>query len=238
TSNAVSCASVNNVDVPAVELDQVTVDTSNFPMLADNCVATIKRSKMFSRGGHSQLLANTNARVTIDRTLFDGGDGIDALNGATIHMINSVIANQTGANGAFVGNGGVVIVSFSTVINSTINSGNGTPVCIGANPDGVCFDDSVILNARTGAPPNTIAGTKCTASFSIVFPQGTAISGSNNKIGVNPQLKDPSNSDYHLVLGSPAVDAANTTVVDAIDFEGLARPQGLRNDIGAFEFKP
>ncbi len=43
-------------------------------------------------------------------------------------------------------------------------------------------------------------------------------------------------SDFHLRLGSPAIDSG-TTILDLLtDFEGLSRPQGIQYDIGAYEF--
>jgi hypothetical protein len=43
---------------------------------------------------------------------------------------------------------------------------------------------------------------------------------------------------YQLKISSPAVDAADPTAVDTIDLAGTPRPQGARNDIGAYEYKP
>jgi hypothetical protein len=60
----------------------------------------------------------------------------------------------------------------------------------------------------------------------------------NDKIGVDPMLKDPTNGDYHLTVASPAVDAADFQATNPIDFDGTPRPQGNRSDMGAFEYKP
>jgi hypothetical protein len=96
-----------------------------------------------------------------------------------------------------------------------------------------------VLNTLSGAPANTIQiGTSCITNYSVVFPQASALQGSNNKIGINPALKDPANGDYHLQPGSPAVDAANPGNAGTPDFDGTTRPQGTRSDIGAFELKP
>jgi acid phosphatase len=42
--------------------------------------------------------------------------------------------------------------------------------------------------------------------------------------------------DAHLQLGSPAIDAGLTLLDVPIDYDGTLRPQGIRFDIGAFEF--
>jgi hypothetical protein len=46
---------------------------------------------------------------------------------------------------------------------------------------------------------------------------------------------DPASSDFHLVLGSPAIDVGSSDDAPAEDHDGLARPQGVGIDIGAFE---
>jgi len=69
------------------------------------------------------------------------------------------------------------------------------------------------------------------------YPQNAAAGA--NAIIQDPLLVDPSNADFHLRAGSPAIDAAKTTATDPmVDFDGTVRPQGARDDIGAFEFKP
>jgi hypothetical protein len=54
-------------------------------------------------------------------------------------------------------------------------------------------------------------------------------------LNMNPQFIDAANRDYHLASSSPARDAVDTG--PATDFEGDARPQGARFDIGADEAK-
>ena len=53
----------------------------------------------------------------------------------------------------------------------------------------------------------------------------------------DPKFVDPANDDYHLQLGSPAVDAGTNSSVTA-DMDGIHRPQGTGYDIGAYEFAP
>jgi len=53
----------------------------------------------------------------------------------------------------------------------------------------------------------------------------------------DPRFVDPANDDYHLQLGSPAVDAGTNSSVTA-DMDGIHRPQGTGYDIGAYEFAP
>jgi hypothetical protein len=51
-------------------------------------------------------------------------------------------------------------------------------------------------------------------------------------------LVDPATGNYHLVAGSPAIDAGVATDAPSKDIEDVARPQGAGIDIGAYEFPP
>ena len=53
-----------------------------------------------------------------------------------------------------------------------------------------------------------------------------------------PQLKNAAGDDYHLLGTSPAIDHGDPASTNAIDFDGVARPQGAGRDSGAFELKP
>lgn len=58
--------------------------------------------------------------------------------------------------------------------------------------------------------------------------------GADCQIG-DPLWIDPSNGDFHLQAGSPAVDTGSAALAPAEDFDGVARPQGAGVDIGALE---
>lgn len=57
-----------------------------------------------------------------------------------------------------------------------------------------------------------------------------------NGIGPNADPKFIGVNDFHLQLGSPAVDAGAALATVANDYDGILRPQGLAHDIGVYEF--
>ena len=225
---------------PQLELREVSTDSQNYAVFTNPCVLTISESRMHIRVSSSAAIACiSSSTATIDRTLVDGGDGVQSSQ-SIVHVTNSVIANQgpDGAlSGGFVfGPAGALYVSFSTIVNSVVKASSDTPVCAGGTGVGVCIDNSIIMNALPGAPTDSVSGSGAILSYSIVFPQSSAVTGSNNLLGVDPLLANPSSGDDHLRAGSPAIDAADPAASDPLDFDGTVRPQGTRRDIGAFEY--
>jgi hypothetical protein len=53
---------------------------------------------------------------------------------------------------------------------------------------------------------------------------------------VDPKLVNVSGNDFRLQAGSPLIDKGTMLVDVKDDFDGMARPQGLTHDIGAFEY--
>ena len=54
----------------------------------------------------------------------------------------------------------------------------------------------------------------------------------------DPRWAAPERDDYHLVAGSPAIDAGVSLESVYIDFDGRSRPMGAGTDIGPFEYEP
>jgi hypothetical protein len=73
-------------------------------------------------------------------------------------------------------------------------------------------------------------------NYTLAKPQTTVLAGANNTLGAAPMFKDANANDYHLQATSPAVDTADAASTNAVDYDGVARPQGARRDKGAFEY--
>lgn len=239
TNNAVDCVSLNNVDVPMLALDRVQAESLRNVLNLVKCAAIVSRSKLRTSGSNSALFATEGSTADVDRTtLLGGGFVVGSTYASLVRLTNSVIGNPTSGEDAFFPVEGAITVSFSTVINARGGCGSGAAVCSGSSPNGVCYDNSIVANLVAGAPADSVYGTACVANHTLVFPQTAVIAGTSNKLGVNPLLEAAGSGDFHLLPGSPAIDAANPAATVTQDHDGLLRPQGTASDMGAFEFTP
>ncbi len=235
------CLSSTGTETPMIELEDVVVDGRRQPFHMNQCTAKVVRSSFLSLATSDSytFVAGDGATVSFDRVLFQGGGGVFGLGSSTVQITNSIIDRQSGPDGAIgAGYGSFMKLSFSTVIDSVLNCGTTVASCTGATLAGLCVDNSLIANSANGAPANTVTGTNCEFNYSLIFPQVTTVPGANNKLGMQPRLKDPGNGNYRLLVDSPAVDAADPATTGTTDFDGTSRPQNGRSDLGAFELVP
>lgn len=234
-AGVLSCASLNNVDVPRIQLERVTIDGVKNGLTMRKCDAVMRASLLRTSGSGSSIVADIGTTAFVDRSsVLGGGYTVLSVNSSLIRFSNSVIGAPVSGNDAFFPLGGGVGISFSTVFNTRVSCPSGASSCSGGTPNGVCLENSIVANLTAGAPVNSVTGA-CSASYTLVFPQATAIAGANNKLGMNPLLKDAANGDVHLLSGSPAINAADPSATNPTDFDGMPRPSGGVPDMGAFE---
>lgn len=231
-ATAIQCTTTNNVDTPHLAISDANIESTGRGINLIQCVAALTGVHVHSTD--SPLGGVQASMVDANRCAFVGPAILGADAGTNLRFKNSMFDLDDATNGALISvNDAAVFVSFSTVVGAKITCLNGTPDCTGSAPVGVCIDDSIVANLSAGAPTNFVTGGLCSVSSSIVYPQ-TASLGAGNKLGVDPKLKDPANGDYHLVAGSPAIDASAPGASDSVDYDGKARD--AKPDLGAFEF--
>lgn len=235
--------------MPSIELDDVSWNGygGGQPAISGQpCTITLQRTRMSAllnsdvavyANGESiagGAVSNRGSLVTVDRTVIDGGGpALGLFHYSSLNMTNSVLTNQGGSFGPvqFDGSTRLSTVAFSTFHNLTWN-------CNGSSSALLFSSNNIFLNEQGGAPPDTLSGAGCNHAYVLVKPQSTTpVGGASNILNMDPRFKNALQNDFHLTSGSPAIDAADPTATDPVDYDGTPRPQGPRRDIGAFEYK-
>ncbi len=183
---------------------------------------------------YNNILWNNSNGAPVSHMVYGGVEleGLDANDGTYTLYNNTFYGNspahsniQPGGAIAFGTNG----IKSATLENNIFYAASGSPCYL-------YFDDNT-------AP----AAGRVSFSNNLFFNAGKGPSGCNYNVGSikvatdakgvngNPNFAGPSALNFHLTVGSPAIDAGMNTGV-ATDFDGVVRPQGSAFDIGAFEF--
>jgi parallel beta-helix repeat protein len=84
-------------------------------------------------------------------------------------------------------------------------------------------------------------GSNADARNNIVYQNGNSITNNasgtvlSNNLTSDPKFNDPARGDFSLRSDSPAIDAGVSLSAVKTDIRGVARPQGMAYDVGAYE---
>jgi len=199
----------------------------NFTGMVTDC--NISNNRNFDGAGSQVSFVSGSGKLQNSRILEAGINGyslIDFTYGAAATLENIFIQSDNHSNDSGVFSSWAV--SRPSIINATIinTSGIAGILLSSSNPTFFAITNS-IASGYILTP-----GTGITARYSRF---DNAVTGTGN-ISTNPLFLDPTHNNYHLSAGSPCIDSGTATGMPTKDLDGIARPQGIGFDMGAYEY--
>jgi len=198
-------------------------------LTVNNCIFSGNVTSAYGGGG---IYNNNFANITISNCIFadnsgGGGGGI-----ANYNSSSAVVTNCT-----FFGNSAYKETSGGGAVRCHISSDMTMSNCIAWGNTGVYGQEISVTSAST----LTIAYSDVKGgSAGVYVPSGSTLDWSSGNINIDPELVDPNNGDFHLMVGSPCIEAGDPNYVaepNEVDIDGEARISGYRVDMGADEFQ-
>ncbi len=185
---------------------------------------------------NSGALTVITGTLGISQTLFisnfaTSGGGIYQYGGGG-RIVNSLftrnLASNTTGMDLYLAPSSADQVLFCTIAEPTLGTGDAVRITAGS----VTVQDTIISNHAIGLYRQ---GGSVVEDYNLFYgntsPTFGAITSGTHHVTSDPLFVDPSAGNYHLRLGSPAIDAGLDAGV-AIDIDGQARPQNDGFDIG------
>jgi hypothetical protein len=157
-----------------------------------------------------------------------------------VTMTNSVVANNTG--GVFV-RGNATFPFAGALAHNTLVQNDSQGVYVGFRDSGhasLTLKNNLIVSHTVGIyihedPTNAVTATHTLLYGNGIDIDGASMANTNAITGAAPRFVNPARSDYHILQGSPAIDAGTPVPWLTTDIDGEPRPMGLGHDIGADE---
>ncbi|MBK8836258.1 MAG: hypothetical protein IPO29_15910 [Anaerolineae bacterium] len=156
---------------------------------------------------------------------------------STAPVVNSLFARNAALAGdglaLYLGSPGSVEIIHTTIAAPILQSGSAIAVAAGD----VSITDTLIAShtfgiSNTGGTVNE----NYTLFDGVIAPRAGSVGAGANSFTGTALFVNPAADDYHLALGSAAIDAGINAEV-ATDFEGTLRPFGPGFDIGFDEWR-
>jgi hypothetical protein len=231
------------------------IDNEGVLTVRDSTVTGNQASGVGGGINNFESLIVTGSTINGNSAADGGGVNTDGLS-ASVVLLNSTIADNTAVVAGGVGGGIFNTIGTVTLANDTLSS-NHAPGGSGGN----IYNKDTVLARNTIITGGTATSGKenCGAGVGVpVVSQGynledrdqCALTNTGDQVNTDPLLGALQNNGgptdtQALPLGSPAVDHGNPAgCTDAfsalltVDQRGMARPQGLNCDIGAYELQP
>jgi parallel beta-helix repeat protein len=199
-----------------------------------------------SPNGYGMYITRTNALIDGNIIHDNGGFGIHVYEGSGKNLTaNVTIRNNKIYNNGFTerycgmilstGNGNI---AYNNVIYGNYACGIQIDYSM-TNPKAI--HNTIYGNGQeciyvgSGSRNAEIRNNICYQNRTDIVNNGSGTVQSNN-LTSNPMFVDAPNANFHLQVGSPAVDQGLTLSIVTNDYDGILRPQDGASDIGAYEY--
>lgn len=190
-------------------------------VVADNIIDSNKG------GNGGGVYADAGAAVVSNLITNNTGSNL----GGGCYSVGATVTDNTFVHNAAVDGGGIAIASYGLVANNIVTQNTSGVYAATVTPSTLPPDvrnNDVFQNTFV----STVAGAKA-------YEYGGALTnqtGSHGNIAADPLFVDSVGANYHLLPGSPCVDAGDDmSVFAARDVDGKPRRLGAHVDIGAYE---
>ncbi len=201
--------------------------------------STIKNNSSSSFGGG--ILSNDGATLIVTRSTISGNTS--GSNGGGIYNIGALTINNSTISGntAAANGGGISLfsaVAASATINNSTITGNNASTGGGIINSGMTtsLTNNIVADQLSGAD---CSGTITSSGYNLESGISCGFTAAGDLQNTNPMLGPLASNggltmSHALLAGSSAIDAGTCTV--AMDQRGVAKPQDVTCDIGAYEY--
>jgi hypothetical protein len=202
----------------------------------------IKNSTSYGITNESQKL------LTIINSSIVNNNGGGILNfGPALNLTNVVIADNINSNnygGGIHTRTAIININNSTIVHNSGFEGGGIYSDVNNGASQIFLKNTIVANNVSLNDAREDCKGPITSQGNNIISNTTGCGltpTSGDRFGVNPLISpSPVNNPdlYILNPDSPAVDAGNPLTCSSMDERGIARPQGIACDIGAYEYIP
>jgi uncharacterized repeat protein (TIGR01451 family) len=179
------------------------------------------------------IKSETSGSTTVaTNQVYGAGDaGIDLDDAGAFSVVNNVVVGSSAASVLVqTAAGADSLIGHNTLVGG--GGGDGISVTVASVP--ILLVNNVIVSHEVGI--DAVPGAELTVENTLRWANGDDPGSAVATIVAPPRFVDPAQRDYHLLPGSPAIDAGSAGIGVDEDMDGDPRPIGPLPDVGADEF--